>query len=79
MYLGSLVNEFIILKNYFNGHLYTQLSVWRQCLLNVPAWGHWPLFKPEAKAGKAVFSIGTYQTLSPALQLSGPISVSEHS
>lgn len=55
IYLGSLVNEFIILKNSFNGHLYTRVSVWRQCLLSVPAWGHWPLLEPEARAGKAVF------------------------
>ena len=62
IYLGSLVNEFIILKNYFNGNLHIQVSVWRQCLLRVPARGHWPLLELGAGAGKAMFSFGSHQT-----------------
>jgi hypothetical protein len=45
IYLSGLVNEFIILKKYLNGDLYTYIFVWKQ---HQP-WGHWSL-EPETRA-----------------------------
>lgn len=49
IYPGSLVNEFIILKFYLNGSLYSETSETATVPTEVPAWGHGPLLEPEAR------------------------------